>query len=192
MKNQVKVLSLVALCTMTTGMQAGFATDVKPNVLVGYVQGLVAGDRNKSLGILAAAIAAGSVAYQTRAFSYDDKGTRSITGDSDASPFVADLFDAVAAGAGITFACNMVLPQDMSFKSAAEDAALNTVSAYVAEKLVQSSAIVKLDRNHWALRGWLPCDFKLDAVYKKIALGIAARGVVGAAWDSAKTKLAAK
>lgn len=194
MKKQAKVLSLVALCAMTSGLQAGFAADhlAKSGVIVGYASDVLSGNRSKSLIMGAAVIALGNIAYKLRPFQYDDKGTRSVTGESEVSPMLADAAYAMAVGSGFAFAGNISAPADLSFKAVAEDAVLNAVAVYATEKIAERPGFNKLDRNHWVLRGWLPYDVKVDGVVKKMATGLALRAVAGKAWDAVKAGLATK
>ena len=188
MKKQVKVLSLVALCAMTSGLQAGFGTEAKPNIVANYIVEAVCGKRNRSLMMVPVAAAAAYFVHENiRPFRYDDKGTRSIT---EGTPSIlADSADAALMGMGIAFMHNVAAPVDMSFKDTVKDTLLYGTASYAVTRIASLPTFAKFDRNHWLVRGWLPMDVKLDTGLKTAIAGYLVGNVVEVAWDTAKAHL---
>jgi len=183
MNKQVKLLSFLALFAVTgsTNVANAHVCDAKKIMPYECLKSLP--KHTNKLMCLGAAITLGNIAANAD----EVRTSRKDIDFSVEEQEMTDILRACAGGTGITFMKSLYDKSDLDIKEGVEKSALNAAALWLVEKVSRCETYRSLDRNHWALKGWLPFTTKFDEMAKKVILFSVTRGMLNEAYDKAMT-----
>lgn len=176
----LKQFKLLSLCALISAASLSQAVSVDAVLRIKDVS-----KRNHTLATYAAAIILGNIAYSLQQREFDDKGTFRTVGDNDLDPMAADASYCLAMGTGLAAIENSLTgTEDLTVKGSIDASLTNAVSFFLTNMVMAQDWCKSLDRNHIALRGWLPWSTKFDTSAKQALLFTVWRSVVSHAKKS--------